>query len=164
VPVQEVKEKFKRFLDEVNSEDIARIEQELISEGISREEIQKLCDVHLEVFREQLEKQRLTAPLETPIGILIEEHKLIEELFNKLISIPNRIQQATNIENVTNEIAKLEHLTKKLLDAEKHYLKEENALFPILEKHGIAEPPAIMWMEHNQLREKKKRLYNLVNS
>ena len=35
-------------------------------------------------------------------------------------------------------------------------MREENALFPVLERHGISEPPAIMWMEHNQLREKKQ--------
>jgi DUF438 domain-containing protein len=48
------------------------------------------------------------------------------------------------------------------VDAEKHYLREENVLFPILEKHGVTEPPAIMWMEHNQIREIKRKLRELV--
>jgi hypothetical protein len=43
-------------------------------------------------------------------------------------------------------------------------LREENVLFPILEKHGVTEPPAIMWIEHNQIREKKKQLSNLVGN
>ncbi|MFB0501004.1 MAG: DUF438 domain-containing protein, partial [Candidatus Bathyarchaeia archaeon] len=47
---------------------------------------------------------------------------------------------------------------------EKHYLREENVLFPFLEKHGITEPPAMMWKEHNQIREKKKRLHNIVQN
>jgi len=55
---QEVKERFKQVLETVNSLEIAKIEQELIKEGISREEIQRLCDVHLAVFREQLKKQK----------------------------------------------------------------------------------------------------------
>jgi len=164
VSVQEVKEKFKRFLEGISSEDIARIEQELIGEGLSREEIRKLCDIHLEVFKEQLERQRLIAPSETPIGILIEEHKIIEDILNKLTNVVERIQQAANINIANDEIAKFEHLTKELLDAEKHYLREENALFPALEKHGISEPPAIMWMEHNQLRKRKKQLHDLVKS
>ncbi len=37
-------------------------------------------------------------------------------------------------------------------------------LFPILEKHGITEPPSIMWKEHNQIRGKKKQLQNLVEN
>ncbi|MGQ9506973.1 MAG: DUF438 domain-containing protein, partial [Candidatus Bathycorpusculaceae bacterium] len=44
------------------------------------------------------------------------------------------------------------------------YLREENVLFPNLEKHGITEPPAIMWMEHNQIREKKKALSKLIEN
>jgi len=31
-----------------------------------------------------------------------------------------------------------------------------------LEKHGVTEPPAIMWAEHNEIREKKKQLGRLV--
>jgi DUF438 domain-containing protein len=42
--------------------------------------------------------------------------------------------------------------------------REENVLFPVLEKHGITEPPVIMWTEHNQLRETKRRLKSLVES
>jgi len=69
VPPQEVKEKFKQVLEGVSSEEIAKIEQELVNEGMPREEIQRLCDVHLAVFREQLEKQKTeTAP--TPEGVL----------------------------------------------------------------------------------------------
>jgi PAS domain S-box-containing protein len=58
----------------------------------------------------------------------------------------------------------MKQVANDLLDAEKHYLREENVLFPILEKHGVKEPPAIMWMEHNQIREKKKHLRNLLNT
>jgi hypothetical protein len=49
------------------------------------------------------------------------------------------------------------------MDAEKHYKREENVLFPLLEKHGVSEPPAVMWMEHNKLREAKKQFNNLVH-
>jgi uncharacterized protein len=41
-------------------------------------------------------------------------------------------------------------------------LREENVLFPMLEKHGVTEPPSIMWIEHNQIRELKKKLQALI--
>ncbi|MGC8976832.1 MAG: DUF438 domain-containing protein [Candidatus Ratteibacteria bacterium] len=53
----ELKDKFKEVLEVTGPDDIARIEEELIKESIAREEIQKLCDVHLAVFRESLEKK-----------------------------------------------------------------------------------------------------------
>ncbi|MEM3641663.1 MAG: DUF438 domain-containing protein, partial [Candidatus Bathyarchaeia archaeon] len=161
---QEVKERFKRVLESVGSLEIAKIEQELISEGISREEIQRLCDVHLAVFREQLEKQKAEVAPETPINILMEEHKVLQQTLEKLKTIVDSVQKAENVDSISQEILQLKHIAADFLDAEKHYLREENVLFPILEKHGIAEPPAIMWMEHNQLREKKKQFHNLVEN
>ena len=50
------------------------------------------------------------------------------------------------------------------MDAEKHYLREENVLFPFLEKQGITEPHRIMWMEHNQIRDRKKQLRTLIEN
>ena len=161
---QEVKERFKQLLEGISPLEIAKIEQELIKEGVPREEIQGLCDVHLAVFREQLEKQKLEIPLEHPINILMEEHKILLRLSEKLNTIANRVQQAGDISYVSEDITQLKHISEDFLDAEKHYLREENVLFPILEKHGITEPPAIMWTEHNQIREKKKRLHNLIEN
>jgi PAS domain S-box-containing protein len=163
IPPGEVKERFRQLLEEVSPLEIAKIEQELIGEGMSREEIQRLCDVHLAVFKEQLEKQKVEE-LPSPINILLEEHRLLQQITRKLISLTDKVQKAESPEAVSEELAQLRHFVDELLDAEKHYLREENVLFPVLEKHGITEPPAIMWMEHNQLREKKKQLKRLIEN
>jgi len=160
---QEVKEGFKHVLEGISPLEIGKIEQELIKEGIPREEIQRLCDVNLAVFREQLEKQKAKTTPENPVYILMEEHKILLQLSEKLNTILNKVQQAKDVSYVSKEISELKHIVEDLMDAERHYLREENVLFPILEKHGITEPPAIMWMEHNQLRDRKKQLYNLVD-
>ena len=55
----EVKEKFRRHFEGIGSPEIAQIEEELIKEGMPAEEIHRLCDVHLAVFRESLEKQEI---------------------------------------------------------------------------------------------------------
>lgn len=162
VPPQQVKERFKQFLGSISSEEIAKIENELVKEGMPREEIQRLCDVHLAVFREQLEKQKPEIPSEHPIGILLEEHKIMLQLAEKLASITNKIKQINDKNYVGDAIHQLQHIARDFTDSEKHYLREENVLFPVIEKHGITEPPAIMWMEHNQIREKKKQLGNLI--
>jgi len=161
---QEVKETFKQVLEGISPTEIAKIEQELVKEGMPREEIQKLCDVHMAVFREQLEKQKLDIPAEHPISILMEEHKIMLQIVEKLNTITNKIQQISDTNYVEEEIHNLEHIAVDLLDSEKHYLREENVLFPNLEKHGITEPPAIMWMEHNQIREKKKQLNQIIEN
>ncbi|MGQ9538429.1 MAG: DUF438 domain-containing protein [Candidatus Bathycorpusculaceae bacterium] len=164
VPPEQVKERFKQFIEGVSSLEIAKIEQELINEGISREEIQRLCDVHLAIFREQLQTQKVETAPENPINILLEEHKMLQQITQKLGVLADKLQKAETLEAVKEELTHLKHVAEELLEAEKHYLREENVLFPVLEKHGITEPPAIMWMEHNQLREKKKQLKTLIEN
>ncbi|MBS7608547.1 MAG: DUF438 domain-containing protein [Candidatus Bathyarchaeia archaeon] len=164
VPLEQVKERFRQFLEGVSSLEIAKVEQELINEGVSREEIQRLCDVHLAIFKEQLEEQKLEVAPTSPLGILLEEHKMLQQITQKLSVLAEKVQSAENLEAVEGELVQLRHIAEELLDSEKHYLREENVLFPVLEKHGITEPPAIMWMEHNQLREKKKQLKRLLEN
>jgi len=161
---KEVKERFRQVLEGVSPVEIARIEQELIKEGMSKEEIQRLCDVHMAVFREQLEKQKLDVSLEHPINILMEEHKIMLQIAEKLSAIANRVQQLSDESYIGDTLHRLQHIAEDFQDSEKHYLREENVLFPNLEKHGITEPPAIMWTEHNQIREKKKQLSKLIEN
>jgi PAS domain S-box-containing protein len=164
VPPEQVKERFRQFLEGVSSLEIAKIEQELVAEGVSREELQRLCDVHLAIFKEQLEKQRVEVAPASPINILLEEHKMLQQIAEKLGILAEKVQGAESLDAVNEELMQLRYIADELLDAEKHYLREENALFPVLERHGISEPPAIMWMEHNQLREKKKQLKALIEN
>jgi len=162
IPPQEVKERFKQVLEGVSSEEIARIEQELVKEGMPREELQRLCDVHMAVFSEQLGKQELKVPQDHPINILLEEHKILLQLLEKLSTTADIVAQACDLVYVGDDIVQMRKIVEELSDAEKHYLREENVLFPVLEKHGITEPPAIMWMEHDKIREKKKQIYSMV--
>lgn len=163
VPPQQVKEKFREALANISSLEISQIEQELVQEGMPREEIHRLCEVHMLVFQEQLESQKLEIPAENPVSILQEEHKIMLQLTEMLKIIAKSVHQASGITDVTDDIAHLKHVKDDLLDSEKHYLREENVLFPTLEKHGVTEPPAIMWTEHNRIREEKKKFFTLVD-
>ncbi len=158
---EEVKAQFRSLLQGVSALDIARAEEELIREGLPREEIQKLCEVHLAVFREGLEKREPTlAPPWHPIHILMEEHRILLERAGELLGLARQLGEIGKLDPHLQD--HLQHIAEDLRDSESHYVREENVLFPYIEKHGITEPPAIMWMEHNQIREVKKKLYNLV--
>lgn len=143
--------------------EIARIEEELIKEGMPREEIRRLCDVHLRVFQETLEKEKVEVQPGHPIHTFMEEHKIILGFLEKLKTSVERIKQAKSFDSIGEEMEQLRNIAEHLMEVEKHNVREENVLFPFLEKHGISEPPAIMWSEHNELREKKKRFHELVD-
>jgi hypothetical protein len=159
----EVKGKFKRHFEGIGSPQIAQIEDELIKEGMPAEEVHRLCDVHLAVFRESLEKQEIEVTLGHPIHTFMEEHKNILQFSDEMKAVTQKIKQAKDFNSVIEETKQLKHIAEHLMEVEKHYLREENVLFPYLEKHGVIGPPAIMWSEHTELRENKKKLRELVN-
>ncbi len=49
--VDQVKEAFEATFGQVSAEEISQAEQALINEGMAVEEVQRLCDVHAEVFK-----------------------------------------------------------------------------------------------------------------
>jgi len=54
--IQEAKNRFEKEIGSVTSTEIAEIEQSLMNEGISPDEIKKFCNVHALLFESALEK------------------------------------------------------------------------------------------------------------
>jgi PAS domain S-box-containing protein len=162
---EKIKEQFKEAFKDVAAQEVARIEEELVKEGMSPEEIRKFCDVHIALFRESLDKQEPIASPGHPIHILMEEHKMLLGFAGELKELTKQMQESKDVTTPTEEwLQKLDHITKHLKESESHYLREENVLFPYLEKHGITQPPAMMWTEHDKIRGIKKEIYRIVDS
>lgn len=160
---EKIKEEFRDVLKGVTSPEIAKLEEELVREGMPAEEIRRLCEVHLAVFKESLEKAKPLAPPGHPIQILMQEHQIMLDLAAKLKNLAEIIKSAKDFDSIPEGMSKLEHIAKHLKESESHYLREENVLFPYIEKHGITEPPKMMWMEHDKIRGIKKSLSELVD-
>jgi hypothetical protein len=156
-----IKEEFKDLLKDTSTTEIAKVEEELIKEGMPREEIHKLCDVHIALFKESIEEEKVLAPPGHPIHILMEEHKLLLQFAEELKKIANKLENK-DFDSATEELKQVKQIEENLKNSESHYVREENVLFPYLEKHGITQPPAVMWMEHDKIREIKKDLYELI--
>jgi PAS domain S-box-containing protein len=161
---EEVKQEFKNAFEEVTPMAIAQIEEELIKEGMPKEEIHRLCDVHLAAFREALERQETLAPAGHPIRILMEEHKMVLKFAGELKNLSTKMRRGPGRASVESEVQELKKIADQLKDSQSHYVREENVLFPYLEKHGITQPPAMMWVEHDRIRELEKNLYQLLDT
>lgn len=155
---ESIKEEFQRVFGSVSPTEIAIVEEELIKEGLPREEVQRLCDVHLQVFKESLKESKFEKG--HPVFILQEEHRALLQMAEELV---NELKEMGDPGELREEKWKiLEAISHHFKESEKHYLREENVLFPYLEKHGIKEPPAIMWMEHDKIRALKKEFFDLL--
>jgi PAS domain S-box-containing protein len=160
--LKKIKEKFKELIQDTSSIEIAKIEEELIKEGMPQEEVHRLCDVHISLFKESIEKEKVLAPAGHPIHILMEEHKIVLTIADELKNASQKVgsKDKASAKDIAGE---LEQIQEKLKGSASHYLREENVLFPYLERHGITQPPAMMWMEHDKIREIEKNLYEFID-
>ena len=125
--VEDVKERFGELLDQVGAAEIADIEQTLINEGLPVEEVQRLCDVHVAVFKESLDKQLDAVVAKTEqmshvagaLDPLKEENRNITRLVKETQEILAKISEATgsDIESLIaewrdkhNELLKVDQL------------------------------------------------------
>jgi hypothetical protein len=162
--IEALKPEIKGRLREISPADLALAEQELLEEGISIDEIRRLCEPHLELLREEIEKEPQTLDAEHPIQILKSEHDVILKKLEELNEIINKANVVKSYDQIKGELIKLSDVAHHLLEAESHHKREEDVLFPELEERGVTGPPMVMRAEHEDLRARKRALKELVDT
>jgi PAS domain S-box-containing protein len=152
-PLEELKPRFAEIAGDVSPAEIGAIEQELVREGLDPQEITRLCSLHVQLFQEAMEKRMAKEfPGGHPLRAFQEENKRIANAISEL----RAAVAEGNLGRISKAIGSLSIL-------EEHYIRKENALFPLLEKHGITAPPQVMWAVHDQIRAMLKRARELLD-
>ena len=161
--LESVQADFVRECKDVDPAEIMHAEQELLREGTSIEELQRLCDVHSALFHgstteekianaENMKDQRLSAAaaLIQISGHPIQTFTLENAALEKLIA---RAKQA--LENGTMN----DRLLNELRQIAIHYAKKGDLLYPHLKvQYGISGPSAVMWTVDDEIRDELNAL------
>ncbi len=142
-----LKREFAALIKDVSALEIAAMEQALMDEGFPPEEIQRLCEVHVEVFKSSLEKGQRPATLPGhPVHTMIAENREATARIRTLsrLTLVARFG-ASNFEARRTALDELGSITM-------HYARKENQLFPYLERHGFTGPTRVMWGKHDEIR------------
>ncbi|MBN2224919.1 MAG: DUF438 domain-containing protein [Deltaproteobacteria bacterium] len=97
-----------------------------------------------------------------PIQILMKEHELMLDFSERLVKIAGALTGLRDLWAAEPHREEIAHLVDHLIESESHYVREENVLFPVIEKHGITGPPQMMWTEHTEIRKLKKELSSII--
>lgn len=95
------------------------------------------------------------------IHTLMEEHKMILGFLDDLEKTNYSLQQENKYDAKNEDFKKLEHIAEHLVGAEPHHQREEEVLFPEIEKRGVSGPTEMMRREHEEFRPKKKEIVKL---
>lgn len=161
VSADQAKAEFARISDGISGDEIARLEGELVAEGLKVEEIQSLCDVHADVFRSQLEQESEREMDEIPghpVRTLILENEALGELISQTLE-PETAAFKNDPAGHANTLAAALGL---LYDIDKHYARKEMLIFPYLEKYERSAPPKVMWGVDDEIRDAIKAGRRLV--
>jgi uncharacterized protein len=154
-----VKAQFKELIKDINPKEISLMEQELINEGLPQEEIKKLCDVHVSIFKEDLDQRTLEeTDAGHPIQTFKKENRALEGIVGDIRSLLKEITDKPSQEEIPDLVNSWKELHQKLWEVEKHYSRKENILFPYLEKHNISGPSSVMWAIHDDIRDDLKKI------
>ena len=144
--VEQVKGEFEKVFGEVSAEEISQAEQALIDEGMQVEEVQKLCDVHAEVFKGSITE--IHQPAAQRAGHPIHTLKAANQALRALIADIRGLIGKTD----GGSIEALRQKAAKLSGIDSHYKIKENLLFPYMEKYGVTAPPKVMWGVDDEIR------------
>ena len=168
--VSEVKREFAQLIKGVSAEEIAAMEQSLIDEGFPAQEIQRLCEVHVQVFESALEKGRSgTSMGGHPAHSLKAENKEAERRLRGLLSLARswswkaRVGALKAPGALESQKAQARAAVEDLGKITIHFARKENQLFPFLERHGFTGPSKVMWGKHDEIRAALKALAAAVD-
>ena len=147
-----IQEEFNKHFDSVSPYEIQVMERNLMQEGITYEEIMRLCKIHASLMSAKVEAGEGMPDFEKeghPVMVLKKENLALRGAIDRI----ERLLQAY-LSTKDEELLKGLKRQIGLLDQfENHYLRKEYALFPIMESKGITAPPKVMWGVHDEIRE-----------
>lgn len=134
------------------------IEQQLVREGLGVSEILKLCDLHVQLFREYLTSRELRGvPEGHPLDLLLKENELILRLGEALGVYAGALLRSDD-EGSGGLFEQLMKVVDDLRNIRLHHRKIQMLIFPYLERRGIVAVPRVLWGREDQVIRKLREL------
>lgn len=157
---QQVKARLAEVVRHASPAEVAAMEQQLIAEGVSVQQIKSMCDVHAAVVKDLLCKPSCPelAPGH-PADTMRRENDAIREELGRLRSALGELAQLPADAPFHAPLGAAKRAVNNLMDVDKHYQRKENLLFSCLERHGITGPSKVMWAKDDEARAALKELH-----
>jgi len=144
--IKAVQKRFAQLIRNVSPEEIAQMEQALIAEGVPVEQVQKVCDVHVQVFEQALERRKKNKVLPGhPVHTYLQENRALRKILRRMRPLLKQVPRGARSREFQAVLEELKAL-------EIHYRRKENQLFPYLEQVEFTGPSKVMWGKHEEIR------------
>ncbi|GAA3015242.1 DUF438 domain-containing protein [Tetragenococcus solitarius] len=161
---EEAKRLFNEEFDGVDVTEITSAEKSLIQGGLKAEEIQKLCNIHVSVFKGSINEihksEEAYGQAGHPVHTLQLENQVLQSLItDEIDDLMEKIKKG-DWQKKDRLVAAIEDLKQ----VNKHYVRKETLFFSYMEKYGITAPPQVMWGVDDEIRKQIKDLLDYVKN
>ncbi len=152
--LEEQKKRFAELIKDVRPTEISEMEQKLIEEGMPESEVKRLCDVHVQVFKESLEGQPLPSAIPGhPLHTLTEENRALEKILARVQGSPGRNRARGRRRLLWQSFRARSSPFWKTSPRWKSIIsRRKTSSFPLLESKGVSGPSKVMWAIHDDIR------------
>lgn len=165
VSLDVLKEKFSDVLKTISPMEIPLIEQELVKEGVPINEILRLCDLHVALFRDFLISRELSnVPKGHPIDSLLKENEYLLKVAESLNVYAMALAKAANDYERKSLYESIKDVLNDLRKIRMHYRKIQMLIFPYLERRGISVVPRVLWAREDEVIVKMRSLFRFMDS
>ncbi len=160
---EQVRRQLESVLQEAEYSDVFLMEIQLMEEGISRDSITKLCDVHTKVLKKHLDLTETPDSVPGhPLHTFLQENQALLQRTAQIRQKIDALKEADS-EKTAELIGQIQNLLNELMDVDKHYRRKENLLFPFFEKNNMHGPSTVMWTKHDEVRDYLKSVIQALH-
>jgi DUF438 domain-containing protein len=155
-----------RLLINVDADDIAVAEQNLINDGYSIQLVQLLCATFMLIGipEEHQDGPMNGLPDDHILRIVLIEHDLIRYFLFDLSNTVDSISCREHLKDSSLEFRKLMHILQHLTGMKEHFEREDDVIFPFLLKYGRINLCQAMQGDHINIKAELEEFVNLIFS
>lgn len=162
---EDVRNQLLKLMGEIPYEDVVKVEQDLLSQGMSQQEILQTCDIHAAALRGAVQQPPDTdVPDGHPVHTFLMENDAVKHEIGLIQTLIQDVEALDSSADAAPLLLNIQGHCHALMDIDKHYQRKENLLFPFLEKHGITGPSTVMWQKDDNVRDLLKQAIVQLNS
>jgi DUF438 domain-containing protein len=153
-----VREQLKNLVADVDASEIAAMEQQLMADGLSPEQVRSMCDLHADVLKDVMAQPRAPKVLAPghPVDTFQRENRALEAAIAGVRSRAAGLEALADQGFPAAERLALLEAANPLMDVDKHYARKEHLVFTVLERHGNTGPSKVMWAKDDEVRAQLK--------
>lgn len=145
--IEDVRKDFKENFDGVSSSEIMDAEESLLEQGVDKEQVRKLCDVHSALFHGMTNSEKNKKEYDNPV---------LDYFNNENNEIKNILSKARAY--ISGEICENPKDDLKILND--HYKKKGDLIYPLLKaKYNKPGPSEVMWAVDGEITRDIKKAF-----